>query len=203
MYGENIANSIMAAVAIRLSDAGVGDYWEDVDQHVRNAMIEDQFIDAEPLRKMCKKKGVPTQTGEFTIERLLGALRHDGGFGPHWALDPTNNGTTASVYVEPFYYVWEGIVRYKEGVAQINLLLNRASPWLDIDSYLPYEGKVVIKNKTAKGLAIRIPRWVDKSKVQCCINRANISFFWVGNYLMLEKVKNKDVKSGSNRDLDK
>ena len=27
-----------------------------------------------------------------------------------------------------------------------NLLLNRASPWMDIDSYIPYEGKVVLKN---------------------------------------------------------
>ena len=31
----------------------------------------------------------------------------------------------------------------------MNLLLNRASPWIDVDSYLPYEGRVQLKNKTA------------------------------------------------------
>ncbi len=34
------------------------------------------------------------------------------------------------------YHAWEAIVRCKEGNAQVHLLLNRASPWLDIDSYL-------------------------------------------------------------------
>ena len=54
-----------------------------------------------------------------------------------------------------------------DGVAQVNLLLNRASPWLDVDSCLPYEGKVVIRNKTAKRLYVRIPLWVNKREVQC------------------------------------
>lgn len=44
----------------------------------------------------------------------------------------------------------------------MNLLLNRASGWLGIDSFLPYERKVVIHNKTAKSIAVRIPRWADK-----------------------------------------
>ena len=45
----------------------------------------------------------------------------------------------------------------------MNLLLNRASPWLDVDSYLPYEGKMVIRNKTCERVSIRIPSWVDRS----------------------------------------
>jgi len=45
-------------------------------------------------------------------------------------------------------------------------LLHSAPPWLDIDSYLPYEGKVVIHNKTATDLSVRIPRWVDRSAVE-------------------------------------
>ena len=39
------------------------------------------------------------------------------------------------------------------GQAIVNLLLNRASPWLDIDSYLPYDGHVKVQNKTAKSVA--------------------------------------------------
>lgn len=120
-------------------------------------------------------------------------MRHDGHFGPHWFLDPTSNGTHGSNYLEPFYYVWESIVRYKDGAAQINLLLNRASPWLDIDSHLPYEGKVVIKNKTAKNIALRVPRWVSKNKARCHVNEAGASFFWVGNYLMIGGFKENDI----------
>ena len=29
----------------------------------------------------------------------------------------------------------------------VNLLLNRASPWVDVDSHIPYEGRVDLKVK--------------------------------------------------------
>ena len=45
----------------------------------------------------------------------------------------------------------------------MNLLLNRASPWVDIDSSLPYEGLVRIRNKVADTVAVRVPGWVPSS----------------------------------------
>ena len=42
----------ITALAVRLSDAGVGDYWEDVDQYVRNQLVEQQFVNADLMRKM-------------------------------------------------------------------------------------------------------------------------------------------------------
>ena len=39
---------------------------------------------------------------------------------------------------EALYDAWESIVRCLDDMAQVNLLLKRASPWLDVDSYLPY-----------------------------------------------------------------
>jgi hypothetical protein len=55
---------------------------------------------------------------------------------------------------DALYYVWESITRRRDGVATVNLLLNRASTWLDIDSYLPYEGKVVLRNKAAQSVLV-------------------------------------------------
>jgi len=71
-------------------------------------------------------------------------------------------------------------VRESQGVAQVNLLLNRASPWLDIDSYLPYQGKVVIRNKTARLIAVRIPRWADLGAVHSRLNDREIHQYAVG-----------------------
>jgi len=34
------------------------------------------------------------------------------------------------------YEAWDAIVRFENDVAQVNLLLNRASPWVEINSYL-------------------------------------------------------------------
>src|SRR4029078_6193921 len=75
----------------------------------------------------------------------------------------TPNGTQA------LYYAWESIVRGRDDHADGNLLLNRASPWLDVCSYLPYEGKVELKNKTANVITVRIPQWVDLSQVKCTV----------------------------------
>jgi len=83
-------------------------------------------------------------------------------------------------------------VRCSEGVAQVNLLLNRASPWLDVDSYLPYEGKVNLKNKSAKKIHLRIPMWVDKTAVQCQVNGKNVPLLWLNNYLIIDPVAEND-----------
>ena len=87
----------------------------------------------------------------------------------------TGNGT------QGLYYAWEGIVRCRDGKnAQVNLLLNRASPWLDVDSYLPYEGKAVIKNKTAQRISIRIPSWIDRRSLRLDVNGQREGRFGLG-----------------------
>jgi hypothetical protein len=64
---------------------------------------------------------------------------------------------------------------------------------LDIDSYLPYEGKVAIKNKTAKSISVRIPYWVDKKSVKSTVNGKKTTPFWIENYLVFKDVSAKDV----------
>src|SRR5437868_2599267 len=87
---------------------------------------------------------------------------------------------------------WKSIVRSKDGSAQVNLLLNRATPWLDVNSYLPYEGKVVLKNKTAREISVRIPKWADKRAVRCRMNHKEIPRRWAGNYLLIPVVAPRD-----------
>ncbi|MFO1094303.1 MAG: hypothetical protein U0992_13505 [Planctomycetaceae bacterium] len=62
---------------------------------------------------------------------------------------PSVAGCCTANGAQGYYYAWHGITRFDQGVATVNLFLNRASPWMDIDSHLPYAGKVVLHNKTA------------------------------------------------------
>jgi hypothetical protein len=91
------------------------------------------------------------------------------------------------------YFAWHSIVRCRRGNAEINLLLNRASPWLDLDSYLPHEGRVVIKNKTATNLAVRIPGWVERRALTAERNGKPASLRWVGNYTLFSGLHPADV----------
>ena len=208
LFGEACTTGDMTFLAIKLSDIGVGDYWDDADGYVRNQLAELQITDAEKLRKavaaMPHGRGENdttkgpldpvNETAASVIERNVGVFLSDS---THPTLVPehsllyticcTGNCTPA------LYFAWESTVRCNDGAAQVNLLLNRASPWLDIDSYLPYEGKVVIRNKTARRLAVRMPRWVDTKAVRARINGRAAKPFWVGRYLVFDAVRPKDA----------
>ena len=176
-FGEGCATGDMTWLA--LNDAGVGDYWDDADRYLRNRLAELQITDAPRLRQVTDR--MPPGRGRWdtahgpleplgesadrVIERSVGYFFSDA---THPTLIPdhsmmltvccTGNCTPA------LYCRWESIVRCANGAAQVNLWLNRASPWLDLDSYLPYEGKLVIHNKTTRKLSVRIPAWLEMGR---------------------------------------
>jgi hypothetical protein len=63
------------------------------------------------------------------------------------------------------YPVWDSTVTEVGDTVIVNLLLNRASPWLDVNSYLPAEGKVTLSIKDAPKVAVRMPEWCDPATV--------------------------------------
>ena len=70
------------------------------------------------------------------------------------------------------YHVWDAILeKKKDNSLRVNLLMNRASPWADLASHLPYEGKVVLKMKQDSNVEMRIPSWTNRNKVQCFLRR--------------------------------
>lgn len=195
-FTETCAIADMLFLAVKLSDYGVGDYWEDVDQYVRNQLIEQQLSDKEQLMACAAasfpyEAEPPSQDANRAIERSLGSFACI----PFvtYSPDPWTGPCCNHNGAQALYQAWEGIVRdVGDGDAQVNLLLNRASPQLDVDSYLPYEGKVVVRNKTARRIRARIPGWVSKPDVCCRINNRAIDKRWLNNYLLFEGVQPGD-----------
>ena len=185
----------MICLAIGLCDAGVGDYWEDVDQYVRNQLVEHQILDGDLLEDISRSGPEfhiqpEMMTAHDVIQRNIGTFSSGTVptlLYPLWTICCVGNCSVA------LYKAWESIVRYADGVAQVNLLLNRASPWLDIDSYLPYEGKVVIRNKTAQRVYVRIPLWVEKSGVRCSGQAVSTPLVWLNNYLIIDGLAGSEV----------
>jgi hypothetical protein len=179
----------MIAVAIKLTDAGMGDYYDDVDGAVRNHLAESQLLAPDLLRKVAEQSPRHEITGaheseDRVIERNVGTMipvdfcGHPEPYAMHCC---TGNGTQA------LYYAWSKIIEPRsDGAVQINLLLNRASPWMDIDSYLPYEGKVVLRNKTARLVSVRIPYWVDADRMDVRVDGRQVKGRWVGRYLEMD-----------------
>jgi hypothetical protein len=184
----------LLGLSVKLTYAGVGDYWEDVDQYIRNHGTEMQFTpeDIPHLREVGKGKPAPPShpsiTDDHVIERTMG------GFSSSRAPLKVNSGLCCCTHGNMgTFYAWDGALRYSHGLARVNLLLNRASPWLDVDSYLPYEGKVVLRNKAAREIWVRIPLWVDSKHVNCRVGDKSVRPDWVGRYVRFEHVEPSKV----------
>ena len=121
----NVAD--MIALAIRFSELGLGDYWDDADRWTRNMFAEGQL-----------------QTTDW-IDRI----------------------TEADAY---------------------NPLMNHASRWADVDSFLPYEGRVEVRPKRDADLDIRIPEWVAPGDAECAVNGVRRDLAWAGRYARVGQV---------------
>ena len=179
---QGCATARIIGLAIKLSDAGIGDYWEDVDQYIRNHGVEMQVLPEELEYLRGLSEGKPAPPKELGISADDALRRAIGGFGLF--LEKRWLGLCCGTHGNMgLFYAWDGTVRCADGTARVNLLLNRASPWLDIHSHLPYAGKVVIKNKTAQEAFVRIPLWVDRSAIRCTLDERAAPQIWFGNYL--------------------
>ena len=174
----------MVVLAVKLSDAGLGDYWDDVDYYVRNQLISQQFTNLELMRKFAGND----PKNDAVLKRFVGGL----GAGEPTAITPGIYGCCSANGAISLYYAWHGITRFNNGIAQVNLFLNRVSPWMDIDSYLPYEGKVVLHNKQARTALVHIPAWVDRNQLKSFVNDEGAHPTRLANYLIFENLGKKD-----------
>jgi hypothetical protein len=157
------------ALGVRLSDAGLGDYWDDVDALVRNRLVEQQYVDLAAMREIA---GLKSDDGSRDV--LL--RKYQGGFTVSWptTIDRFMYGSNIASGTFGLYHAWHGITRFDKAtkVATVNLFLNRAADWMNVASWLPYEGKVELTNKQATRVDVRIPGWVEIQRVKCFKNGA-------------------------------
>ncbi|MDP6106810.1 MAG: glycoside hydrolase family 127 protein [Candidatus Brocadiia bacterium] len=175
----------MVALALYLTKAGMGDYWDDADRWMRNVYAQGQLLEADFLDRLPddlfigEPGGYPhTDTRDVaarSVGSFFGCVRPESGLhiiptddGPKMRPNAIMHCCTANG-ARTLYYVWDSIVERVGAEVRVNLLLNRASPWLDVDSYLPAEGKVVLRIKTAEQIAVRMPEWCRPRDVQVSV----------------------------------
>ncbi|NQT91372.1 MAG: glycoside hydrolase family 127 protein [Lentisphaerae bacterium] len=182
----------MIALALEMTELGMGDYWDDVDRWIRNVFAECQLsaAQADYMAQRVAELPVSTydpafQTVDRVLERNVGAFAgwpHPNDWGEAIQHCCTGNSSRA------IYYVWERIVQHDEGRLKVNLLLNRASPWADVDSHIPYVGRVDVRIKKPVHLAVRIPDWVSSKDVRVRVDGDDRRHDWNGRYVLVGDV---------------
>ena len=198
---ETCSVADMIAVAVVLAQSGYDECWDDIDRWVRNHFIENQITAADWIERL-KSPIWPRQPGanesaDRVAERNVGnflsyAVANDG-CSPHAAAIMhccTGNGARV------LFYVWNNILNYKDDRIRINLLLNRASKWVDVDSYIPYEGRVDVKVKTdLEDVSVRVPEWIagGSKEVKCTVDGQARDPGWRGRYVSAGKARSGEV----------
>ena len=197
----------MLALAVKLSAAGVGDYWDMADRWTRNLFFESQLHDRHvPFLEWRSLRTPTTETARTVLppyHETDGAIRRNvGGFGgwlapndwlpdyPHHCQyrDPgvmhccTGNGTRA------IHYLWEHALRCEADHLRVHLLMNRVSEWADVHSHVPYEGRVDVDVKRPVSVSIRLPEWVQGEEVTCAVDDQPRRFEVEGRYVLIGQV---------------
>lgn len=195
---ETCCTADMIQIAMTLSEAQPGDYWEDVDRYIRNQFIEMQLLDGKWIDQMVAR--IPptpleaNQDGERVSERLVGSFA-SWASANDWYIEGQPGTTFCCIGngARALYYVWEKMIGLTNGTLGIHLLLNRASPWADVDSYLPYEGRVDVKMKVTCDLKVRIPEWVKPDEVVGLVNGEARQLAFQGRYALMRSVEPGDL----------
>jgi hypothetical protein len=179
----------MIAIGVKLAEAGVGDYWDDIDRWVRNTFAEQQLTDGkwfyELARTQPTKPVAYNETADRVAERNLGAFA-GWASGNEWAAVIGIQQCCLGNSARALYYVLQGMVQRQDQGLRVNLLLNRATPWADVYSHVPYEGRVELKIKMpCNQVAVRAPEWCPQGSPElvCRANGALRQIAWEGRYV--------------------
>jgi len=192
----------MLALAVKLSVGGAADYWDQADRWLRNLFAEGQLRPGtwdETVYARFPARPVPEfGTAERVVERNIGAFGGwmspndffpDDGWG--WGIMHCCTGNAARA----IYYAWENALTERNGKLTANLLMNRASPSVDIESHIPYVGRVDFKLREAVDLEIRIPEWVEPQDAQFTVNARRRDVTWDGRFAQIAQVDTGDTVS--------
>ena len=204
----------MVALAVTLTDAGLGDYWDDVEKYARNGLLCVQATDLDELRRVSEegKERPPyapwggTKDGRFAgnhkgilpsqeihdrvLERSVGAFGFTVGaryLNPRLMHCCTANGS------QGLFFAWEGILRRNGASVDVNMWLNRRSPWADVWSWLPHEGRLLVQNEGMGQLAVRKPGWANRSQIRCQIDGRDVQPRWIGGRMLFDGLRGTET----------
>ncbi len=182
----------MIALALRLTEAGMGDFYGDAERWARNHFAESQLLEAQWLYDQAQSQPAQAigdnETADHTPERNMGAFAGWSSGNEWWVQGPGIMHCCTGNAARTLYRLWRAIVEWQAGELRVNLLLNRASRWADIYSHIPYSGEVQVKVKVdCAALRLHVPTWVETGNPQVTASRDGqvLDYAWEGRYLHL------------------
>lgn len=192
---ETCCTTDMIEIACLLARAGYTEYWEDAERFVSNYLTEVQITSLKPYEQYFQGTGSNYQANMEIARRMQGGFIacvypndryiHIKG----WGLDPFNvhmMGCCPPAGVNGLYFIWSNIITREKGKVYVNMLLNRNSKWVEIISYMPYQGKIAVVVKDAPTVYIKVPGWTSQNKIKTWVNDKLVPTVWNDDYVIFD-----------------
>jgi len=161
-------------------------YFDIVERYARNQLMENQFLKPELA---ISQGGFPQR--DVVAKALYGSWAS-------WShpnsLDNCLKGVEGCCLgagIRGCFLVWDSAIEKRDDTVFVHLSFSRNSPYAEIISYQPYEGRIDLIIHDAQRLCVRIPPWVSEKDltvsiddVQTAVNLSN------EYYLILEDMIN-------------
>jgi len=178
----------MIYLALRQSTSGEADRWDDVDRWVRNMLAEGQLLRTDWVQAYSDRSSPvnhPYHTTNDVAERVKGSW--GGWVTPNeWQGMPDRSTMACCVgnASMQLFRVWRDMIKFDRNSNRlsVHLLLNRASPWADIYSHIPYRGFVEVRLKRDCEIALRIPEWAKPQDCRFQRGGREATPAWEGRY---------------------
>ncbi len=200
---ETCATADMVVAALMLAKLGHDHCWDDADRWIRNQLAENQLTQIDWLSDgHLDYSRSKTDAGFFdpkryttdrVAERTLGAFAGWSGANDWVSAEDWEGGNRENIVStvqncctadgsRALFAAWRDMLSYDQGALKVNLLFNRASKWVEIDSYLPYMGRVEFRVKEPIKLAVRLPEWVNPGEARCEVGGSVRELTYEGRY---------------------
>jgi DUF1680 family protein len=170
-WSETCCTIDMIESAILLAKNGFPEYWNHVERFARNNLMESQIVDVGWIQEKSRVKKRDTKRTCFkgTPEMMLGGFV--GRSKPHDLIaDGFQMACCCGAGARGLYQVWDNAAWGGKDALHVYLLLNKRFPHGEIQSHLPHEGKVLLKNVKANCLYLRMPDWLSGESVSVFCN---------------------------------
>lgn len=173
-------------LAVLLSEAGVGNYWDDIERLARNQLLENQYSDAEAIR----------HTLPGISDRVLSMLV--GGF--ECAAYPNDlltwigaEGCCIGGGIRALYLTWRAAMAAQGDETHIRMGISRSTEAVDVLGFEPWEGRVDVRVRARvrvpQHVQVRIPDYVAQADLKAFVDDAETTPTWSGDEVRFESLQ--------------
>lgn len=168
-------------LALLLTEAGVGDYWDTIEHVVRNQLVENQLKDAAQLRALFPG-----------IEDPVLAMMH-GGFEcaayPNRLLNYTGvEGCCIGGGLRALYLAWRAAVTESDGQSSVNMGLSRLTPFVEVIGHEPWRGRIDVRAHAPRCVRVRLPGGVASHQAALQVDGRVVAGTWEGRYAVFDRL---------------